>query len=143
MAALKHRRTALERVEKFLSETYFTDCNLRGRWAAGQLAPSPLWAFPGALAAGGEGRAASGPTPVCVRRRPRRGGSSPRVAAGWGSGGSVSKANAHRRPGQRGVLPQGAAGTVASALQLSGDVLLEGWLQQPPSTGLIITVLFS
>ncbi|XP_029870889.1 alpha-mannosidase 2C1 isoform X2 [Aquila chrysaetos chrysaetos] len=31
MAALKHRRTALERVEKFLSEVYFTDCNLRGR----------------------------------------------------------------------------------------------------------------
>ncbi|XP_030312829.1 alpha-mannosidase 2C1 [Calypte anna] len=31
MAALKHRRTVLERVEKFLSETYFTDCNLRGR----------------------------------------------------------------------------------------------------------------
>ncbi|XP_074901723.1 alpha-mannosidase 2C1 isoform X1 [Buteo buteo] len=31
MAALKHRRTALERVEKFLSEIYFTDCNLRGR----------------------------------------------------------------------------------------------------------------
>uniref|UniRef100_A0A8C3JWG3 alpha-mannosidase n=1 Tax=Calidris pygmaea TaxID=425635 RepID=A0A8C3JWG3_9CHAR len=31
MAALKHRRTALERVEKFISEVYFTDCNLRGR----------------------------------------------------------------------------------------------------------------
>uniref|UniRef100_A0A8C3MFV5 alpha-mannosidase n=1 Tax=Geospiza parvula TaxID=87175 RepID=A0A8C3MFV5_GEOPR len=31
MAAIKHRRTALERVEKFLSDTYFTDCNLRGR----------------------------------------------------------------------------------------------------------------
>ncbi|XP_077173478.1 alpha-mannosidase 2C1 [Paroedura picta] len=28
---LKHRRTALERVEKFVSEVYFTDCNLRGR----------------------------------------------------------------------------------------------------------------
>ncbi|XP_053128304.1 alpha-mannosidase 2C1 [Hemicordylus capensis] len=28
---LKHRRTALERVEKFISEIYFTDCNLRGR----------------------------------------------------------------------------------------------------------------
>lgn len=34
-AMLKHRRTALERVEKFVSATYFTDCNLRGRWAAG------------------------------------------------------------------------------------------------------------
>ncbi|KAJ7311155.1 hypothetical protein JRQ81_006760 [Phrynocephalus forsythii] len=29
--ALKHRRTALERVEKFISGTYFLDCNLRGR----------------------------------------------------------------------------------------------------------------
>jgi len=34
-AMLKHRRTALERVEKFVSATYFTDCNLRGRWAVG------------------------------------------------------------------------------------------------------------
>uniref|UniRef100_A0A670JV47 Mannosidase alpha class 2C member 1 n=1 Tax=Podarcis muralis TaxID=64176 RepID=A0A670JV47_PODMU len=31
-AVLKHRRTTLERVEKFISEIYFTDCNLRGRW---------------------------------------------------------------------------------------------------------------
>lgn len=30
-AMLKHRRTALERVEKFVSAVYFTDCNLRGR----------------------------------------------------------------------------------------------------------------
>nr|XP_034968274.1 alpha-mannosidase 2C1 [Zootoca vivipara] len=30
-AVLKHRRTTLERVEKFISEIYFTDCNLRGR----------------------------------------------------------------------------------------------------------------
>ncbi|XP_062998541.1 alpha-mannosidase 2C1 isoform X2 [Elgaria multicarinata webbii] len=30
-AVLKHRRTTLERVEKFTSDTYFTDCNLRGR----------------------------------------------------------------------------------------------------------------
>ncbi|KAM8782084.1 alpha-mannosidase 2C1 isoform 3-T4 [Rhynchonycteris naso] len=29
--ALKHRRTALERVENFVSPLYFTDCNLRGR----------------------------------------------------------------------------------------------------------------
>ncbi|KAM6149989.1 alpha-mannosidase 2C1 isoform 2-T2 [Erethizon dorsatum] len=29
--ALKHWRTALERVEKFVSPLYFTDCNLRGR----------------------------------------------------------------------------------------------------------------
>ncbi|XP_069837923.1 alpha-mannosidase 2C1 isoform X2 [Dendropsophus ebraccatus] len=28
---LKNRRTTLERVEKFISELYFTDCNLRGR----------------------------------------------------------------------------------------------------------------
>ncbi|XP_069480651.1 alpha-mannosidase 2C1 isoform X2 [Ambystoma mexicanum] len=28
---LKNRRTTLERVEKFISETYWTDCNLRGR----------------------------------------------------------------------------------------------------------------
>ncbi|XP_007525848.2 alpha-mannosidase 2C1 isoform X1 [Erinaceus europaeus] len=30
-APLKHRRTTLERVEKFVSPLYFTDCNLRGR----------------------------------------------------------------------------------------------------------------
>lgn len=29
--ALKHWRTTLERVEKFVSPLYFTDCNLRGR----------------------------------------------------------------------------------------------------------------
>ncbi|XP_075326037.1 alpha-mannosidase 2C1 isoform X2 [Odontesthes bonariensis] len=28
---LKHRRTLLERAEKFISDVYFTDCNLRGR----------------------------------------------------------------------------------------------------------------
>ncbi|XP_062819613.1 alpha-mannosidase 2C1 isoform X1 [Anolis carolinensis] len=28
---LKHRRTTFERAEKFVSETYFLDCNLRGR----------------------------------------------------------------------------------------------------------------
>lgn len=28
---LKHWRTTFERVEKFLSPIYFTDCNLRGR----------------------------------------------------------------------------------------------------------------
>uniref|UniRef100_A0A8D2KRH3 Alpha-mannosidase Ams1-like N-terminal domain-containing protein n=1 Tax=Varanus komodoensis TaxID=61221 RepID=A0A8D2KRH3_VARKO len=28
---LKHRRTTLERVDKFISDTYFLDCNLRGR----------------------------------------------------------------------------------------------------------------
>ncbi|XP_051548810.1 alpha-mannosidase 2C1 [Myxocyprinus asiaticus] len=28
---LKNRRTLLERAEKFISDTYFTDCNLRGR----------------------------------------------------------------------------------------------------------------
>uniref|UniRef100_A0A4W6DHV0 Alpha-mannosidase 2C1 n=1 Tax=Lates calcarifer TaxID=8187 RepID=A0A4W6DHV0_LATCA len=29
---LKNRRTLLERAEKFISDIYFTDCNLRGRW---------------------------------------------------------------------------------------------------------------
>uniref|UniRef100_A0A671UPQ0 alpha-mannosidase n=1 Tax=Sparus aurata TaxID=8175 RepID=A0A671UPQ0_SPAAU len=29
---LKNRRTLLERAEKFISDVYFTDCNLRGRW---------------------------------------------------------------------------------------------------------------
>uniref|UniRef100_A0A8C9SHG0 alpha-mannosidase n=1 Tax=Scleropages formosus TaxID=113540 RepID=A0A8C9SHG0_SCLFO len=29
---LKNRRTLLERAEKFVSDVYFTDCNLRGRW---------------------------------------------------------------------------------------------------------------
>lgn len=32
---LKHWRTTLERVEKFISPLYFTDCNLRGRWVPG------------------------------------------------------------------------------------------------------------
>ncbi|KAM9753087.1 alpha-mannosidase 2C1 [Menidia menidia] len=31
LPVLKHRRTLLERAEKFISEVYFTDCNLRGR----------------------------------------------------------------------------------------------------------------
>ncbi|XP_058011901.1 alpha-mannosidase 2C1 isoform X1 [Ahaetulla prasina] len=30
-SVLKHRRTTLERVEKFISQDYFVDCNLRGR----------------------------------------------------------------------------------------------------------------
>lgn len=34
--ALKHWRTALERVEKFVSPLYFTDCNLRGRCKRGR-----------------------------------------------------------------------------------------------------------
>ncbi|XP_074694175.1 alpha-mannosidase 2C1 isoform X2 [Strix aluco] len=45
MAALKHRRTALERVEKFLSETYFTDCNLRGRLFGDRCPPVSLSCF--------------------------------------------------------------------------------------------------
>jgi len=28
---VKHKRTTLERAEKFISELYFTDCNLVGR----------------------------------------------------------------------------------------------------------------
>lgn len=38
-AMLKHRRTALERVEKFVSAVYFTDCNLRGRCEPARGAP--------------------------------------------------------------------------------------------------------
>ncbi|XP_027645314.2 alpha-mannosidase 2C1 isoform X2 [Falco biarmicus] len=45
MAAMKHRRTALERVEKFLSETYFTDCNLRGRLFGDRCPPVSLSCF--------------------------------------------------------------------------------------------------
>ncbi|XP_052664165.1 alpha-mannosidase 2C1 isoform X4 [Harpia harpyja] len=45
MAALKHRRTALERVEKFLSEIYFTDCNLRGRLFGDRCLPASLSFF--------------------------------------------------------------------------------------------------
>ncbi|XP_021263154.1 alpha-mannosidase 2C1 isoform X2 [Numida meleagris] len=44
-AMLKHRRTALERVEKFLSATYFTDCNLRGRLYGDSCAPTSLSCF--------------------------------------------------------------------------------------------------
>uniref|UniRef100_A0A8C3DIC2 Alpha-mannosidase 2C1 n=1 Tax=Corvus moneduloides TaxID=1196302 RepID=A0A8C3DIC2_CORMO len=45
MAAIKHRRTALERVEKFLSDTYFTDCNLRGRLFGDRCPPASLSYF--------------------------------------------------------------------------------------------------
>ncbi|XP_051484220.1 alpha-mannosidase 2C1 isoform X2 [Apus apus] len=45
MSLLKHRRTALERVEKFLSETYFTDCNLRGRLFGARCPPAALSCF--------------------------------------------------------------------------------------------------
>ncbi|GAB0193978.1 alpha-mannosidase 2C1 [Grus japonensis] len=45
MAAFKHRRTALERVEKFLSEIYFTDCNLRGRLFGDSCPPASLSCF--------------------------------------------------------------------------------------------------
>ncbi|KAM8804642.1 alpha-mannosidase 2C1 [Eudromia elegans] len=44
-AAMKHRRTALERVEKFLSESYFTDCNLRGRLFAERCPAAALSCF--------------------------------------------------------------------------------------------------
>uniref|UniRef100_A0A8C3LKI4 Alpha-mannosidase 2C1 n=1 Tax=Chrysolophus pictus TaxID=9089 RepID=A0A8C3LKI4_CHRPC len=44
-AMLKHRRTALERVEKFVSATYFTDCNLRGRLYGDSCAPTSLSCF--------------------------------------------------------------------------------------------------
>lgn len=42
--AVKHWRTTLERVEKFVSPVYFTDCNLRGRYgplAHGASLPHP------------------------------------------------------------------------------------------------------
>ncbi|KAM6060838.1 LOW QUALITY PROTEIN: alpha-mannosidase 2C1 [Theristicus caerulescens] len=45
MAAPEHRRTALERVEKFLSDTYFTDCNLRGRLLGDRCPPASLSCF--------------------------------------------------------------------------------------------------
>uniref|UniRef100_A0A803V1V9 alpha-mannosidase n=1 Tax=Ficedula albicollis TaxID=59894 RepID=A0A803V1V9_FICAL len=45
MAAIKHRRTALERVEKFISDTYFTDCNLRGRLFGDRCPPASLSYF--------------------------------------------------------------------------------------------------
>lgn len=40
---LKHWRTTFERVEKFVSPIYFTDCNLRGRcgsWSAESAEPA-------------------------------------------------------------------------------------------------------
>lgn len=44
---LKHRRTTFERVEKFISQDYFVDCNLRGRWVrAGPFAKSFPCIFP-------------------------------------------------------------------------------------------------
>ncbi|XP_017672506.1 PREDICTED: alpha-mannosidase 2C1 isoform X2 [Lepidothrix coronata] len=45
MAAPRHRRTALERVEKFVSDTYFTDCNLRGRLFGDRCPPTSLSCF--------------------------------------------------------------------------------------------------
>ncbi|XP_035409709.1 alpha-mannosidase 2C1 isoform X2 [Cygnus atratus] len=44
-AMLKHRRTALERVEKFVSAAYFTDCNLRGRLYGASCPPAALSCF--------------------------------------------------------------------------------------------------
>lgn len=46
-AMLKHRRTALERVEKFVSAVYFTDCNLRGRCEPARGAPGGSGGVPG------------------------------------------------------------------------------------------------
>lgn len=57
--ALKHWRTTLERVEKFVSPLYFADCNLRGRWgplalgveegsgSGGRASPSGGWSTGG------------------------------------------------------------------------------------------------
>uniref|UniRef100_A0A3B3Z9Y1 Uncharacterized protein n=1 Tax=Periophthalmus magnuspinnatus TaxID=409849 RepID=A0A3B3Z9Y1_9GOBI len=41
---LKNRRTLLERAEKFISDIYFTDCNLRGR-LYGESCPVQLESF--------------------------------------------------------------------------------------------------
>lgn len=60
--ALKHWRTTLERVEKFVSPLYFADCNLRGRWAP--------WPWGSRRAAGREG----------ARLHPAAG---PRAERGW------------------------------------------------------------
>uniref|UniRef100_A0A671FMG7 Alpha-mannosidase 2C1 n=1 Tax=Rhinolophus ferrumequinum TaxID=59479 RepID=A0A671FMG7_RHIFE len=43
--ALKHWRTTLERVEKFVSPLYFTDCNLRGRLFGNSCPVSALSSF--------------------------------------------------------------------------------------------------
>lgn len=113
MAAPKHRRTALERVEKFISETYFTDCNLRGRWAAGlplSASPGP----PGALAAGGlrRARARFRGVPVPGTRLPR---------CRWQPGlGGLSARSRHRRSagcrGHRHFCPQPCLGLPAGSL---------------------------
>lgn len=50
--ALKHWRTTLERVEKFVSPLYFTDCNLRGR--CGPLAQGTRRPHPRVFPSGGK-----------------------------------------------------------------------------------------
>lgn len=148
MAALKHRRTALERVEKFLSEIYFTDCNLRGRWAVG---PPPPTSIPISRPSPGRWQQAGLAAPrlgllPCVsgpqlHRRPLRGGRFPlppppgRCRPGLGEG-SVNKA--HRHPRQPGALPRSSTGTVTSA-----PPVLEAEFQQAPSAGQVIILFFS
>ncbi|KAK2103419.1 hypothetical protein P7K49_017275 [Saguinus oedipus] len=51
--ALKHWRTTLERVEKFVSPLYFTDCNLRGRCGPRSRQPADRIRAPQPLLPGG------------------------------------------------------------------------------------------
>ncbi|AWP08416.1 putative alpha-mannosidase 2C1 [Scophthalmus maximus] len=44
-SVLKNRRSLLERAEKFVSENYFTDCNLRGRLHGNSWPPESLASF--------------------------------------------------------------------------------------------------
>lgn len=95
-AMLKHRRTALERVEKFVSAAYFTDCNLRGRWAP---AGAPRGAAAALGPAGGRGerpRPALRPPPPSPRVPPRApegswGGPGLRGAGGGAGRGALAR----------------------------------------------------
>lgn len=57
--ALKHWRTTLERVEKFVSPLYFTDCNLHGRWGSSRPGRRPAAAARLSLPFRGETQAAA------------------------------------------------------------------------------------
>lgn len=110
---LKHRRTALERVEKFVSATYFTDCNLRGRWAVGGpvLRVLPARERP-RLGVSSEG---SAEVVQCVEARPRVGGCySFGVMRSWLWGGGPCLSSPH--PGH--VCPQALWGQLHSHLAL-------------------------
>lgn len=108
MAALKHRRTALERVEKFLSETYFTDCNLRGRWAAGTALPR----LPGPSPGGWRQAGLAAPRPG-LRQRPAGPvpGGVALLAASWPSPNAGSTETAVRWRRSPASRPRGASPT--------------------------------